>query len=140
VTIRLLWNAKFVLLAEFPMRKMPRFGAVLIPAGACLAALALGGCYQASRPAAPAAAAGPHAPAPPDWPKLPENASCTNDLNRYQTIIWSDVTTGNLNLSVYDEIEADLSRAAESCANGNDSAARAIIRSTKIKHGYREYL
>jgi hypothetical protein len=119
---------------------MSRFGVVFFSMGISLAALALGGCNQTSGSPVPMAAAVPKAPVPPDWPKLPENAVCTNDLNRYQTVLWGDVTTGNLNQSVYDEIEADLGRAASSCADGHDSEARAIIRSTKLKHGYRAYL
>jgi hypothetical protein len=122
------------------MRKMPWFGAVLISTGGLFAAAGLGGCAQPPRAPAAVAAAGPHAPAPPDWPKLPENASCTGDLNRYQTILWSDVTTGNLNVSVYDKIEAELSRAAHACEAGNDSEARAIIRAAKSNYGYRAYL
>ncbi|MGH8514527.1 MAG: hypothetical protein ACREV8_11435 [Gammaproteobacteria bacterium] len=68
---------------------------------------------------------------------MPEGASCTKDLNHYQTVLDADVRTGNVNRSVYDEIEIDLGRAAGACAAGRDGEARAIIRSTKIRHGYR---
>lgn len=122
------------------MRRLSRLGGVLTATLACATAMALGGCYQSAAPPTPMAAAGPHAPSPPQWPKLPEAAACTGDLNRYQAILWSDVTTGNLNVSVYDKIESDLARAADACAGGNDSEARAIIRSTKLNHGYRAYL
>jgi hypothetical protein len=77
------------------------------------------------------------APAPPNWPKLPEGAACTNDLNHYQTVLDADVGTGNVNRSVYDQIETDLGRAANACATGHDGEARAIVRSTKLQHGYR---
>jgi hypothetical protein len=120
------------------MQKMSRV--LFISVGVSLAAMALGGCNRTYGPPAPVAAAVPRGPAPPDWPNLPEKAACTNDLNRYQTVIWGDVTTGNLNRSVYDQIEADLNRAANACAQGHDGEARAIIRSTKLKHGYRAYL
>jgi hypothetical protein len=80
---------------------------------------------------------GPRTPAPPDWPKLPEGAACTKDLNHYQTVLDADVGTGNVNRSVYDQIETDLGRAANECAAGHDGEARAIIRSTKVQHGYR---
>ncbi len=83
------------------------------------------------------AAAVPQAPARPSWPSLPEHAACTKDLNHYQTVLDADVGTGNLNRSVYDEIEIDLGRAAAACAGGRDGEARAIIRSTKVRHGYR---
>lgn len=121
------------------MQKMFRFGLVVISTGVVLSAAGLGGCYQAARYPAPAAAI-PRGPIQPAWPDLPENAACTKDLKRFQAVLWDDVTTGNLNQSVYDKIEADLDRAADACAQGQDSEARAIIRSTKLKHGYRAFL
>lgn len=105
--------------------------------GVFLAAIAIGGCTQSSRLSAPVAAVAPQAPAPPNWPKLPEGAACTNDLNHYQTVLDADIGTGNVNRSVYDQIETDLGRAANACAAGHDGEARAIIRSTKLRHGYR---
>ncbi len=123
------------------MRKASKFGSIFSTAsfstGIFLAAFTLGGCNQASRSSAPVAAVARQAPAPPNWPKLPEGAACTNDLNHYQSVLEADVGTGNVNRSVYDEIETDLGRAANACAAGDDGKARAIIRSTKIQHGYR---
>ena len=123
------------------MRKASRLGSIAstvsILAGIFLAAVALGGCNQTSGSSAPVAAVAPRAPAPPNWPKLPEGAACTNDLNHYQTVLDADVGTGNVNRSVYDQIETDLGRAANACAAGHDGEARAIIRSTKLQHGYR---
>ena len=108
-----------------------------ISLGVFLAAIALGGCNQTSGSSAPVAAVAPQAPARPNWPKLPDGAACTNDLNHYQTVLDADVKSGNVNRSVYDQIEADLGRAADACAAGHDGEARAIIRSTKLQHGYR---
>jgi hypothetical protein len=124
--------------AEISMEKMSRFRPPLLQA-ALLAAASLGGCYQ---PAAypPPGAAVPPGPHPPSWPALPANAACTGDLARFQNVVWGDVTTGNLNQSVYELIEADLARAANSCAAGHDEEARGIVRSAKLKHGYRAYL
>jgi hypothetical protein len=123
------------------MRKASTFGSIFgtasISTGIFLAAIAFGGCSQTSNSAAPVAAVAPHPPAPPNWPKLPEGAACTNDLNHYQTVLDADVGTGNVNRSVYDQIEIDLGRAANACAAGHDGEARAIIRSTKLQHGYR---
>jgi len=98
------------------------------------AGLALSGC---ARPIAPAVAALPPAPARPAWPALPENAACTKDLNHYQALIDTDVSAGMLNRSVYNAIEMDMSRAAAACAEGKDSEALAILRTTKVKHGYK---
>jgi len=114
-----------------------RFSGASVSAGVFLAAIALGGCNQTSGSSAPVAAVAPRAPAPPNWPKLPEGAACTNDLNHYQAVLDADVGTGNVNRSVYDQIETDLGRAANACAAGQDGEARAIIRSTKLQHGYR---
>jgi hypothetical protein len=123
------------------MRKTSRLASIAraasISAAVFLAAIAIGGCNQTSGSSAPVAAVAPRAPAPPNWPKLPEGAACTNDLNHYQAVLDADVGTGNVNRSVYDQIETDLGRAANACAAGQDGEARAIIRSTKIQHGYR---
>ncbi|MGH6834291.1 MAG: hypothetical protein ACREC9_01825 [Methylocella sp.] len=102
-----------------------------------LAAIAISGCNQTSGSSAPVAAVAPRTPAPPSWPNLPEGAACTNELNHYQTVLAADVGTGNVNRSVYDQIESDLGRAADACAAGHDGEARAIIHSTKLRHGYR---
>ena len=123
------------------MRKTSRIGSISgttsLLAGVFLAAIAISGCSQTSGSSAPVAALGPRAPAPPNWPNLPEGAACTKDLNHYQTMLDADVHTGNVNRSVYDQIESDLGRAADACAAGHDGEARAIIRSTKLRHGYR---
>jgi hypothetical protein len=123
------------------MRKTSKFGSILstasISTGIFLGAFALGGCNRMSGSPAPVAAVAPQTPAPPNWPKLPEGAACTNDLNHYQTVLDADVGAGNVNRSVYEQIETDLGRAANACAAGHDGEARAIIRSTKLRHGYR---
>ncbi|MGH6863109.1 MAG: hypothetical protein ACRECN_02360 [Methylocella sp.] len=123
------------------MRKTSRFGSISGTASVStvvfLAAIAVSGCNQTSGSSAPVAAVGPRAPAPPNWPKLPEGAACSNDLNHFQTVLDADVGTGNVNRSVYDQIETDLGRAANACAAGHDGEARAIVRSTKLQHGYR---
>ncbi|MGO9673429.1 MAG: hypothetical protein ACLPSF_04545 [Methylocella sp.] len=99
------------------------------------AAAALCGCYQSQPYAGPVAAA-PSGITAPAWPDLPPAAACTDKLNSYQKVLTADVTTGNLNEKVYDQIEADLSRAANACAAGKDGEALGIIHATKEKHGY----
>ncbi|MEJ0093714.1 MAG: hypothetical protein WDN46_09805 [Methylocella sp.] len=100
------------------------------------ATLAIGGCNASSGAPVAAIPSAPAGPAQPNWPPLPANAACSDNLNRYQTVLTSDVSTGNVNQSVYDQIEADLMRAADACAGGRDSEAMSIIRATKVKHGY----
>jgi hypothetical protein len=108
-----------------------RFPAILA------AALGLAACNQTASSPEPVAMTGPRAPAPPVWPKLPDGAACTGELTHYQTVLDADVGTGNVNRSVYDEIETELVPAANACAAGKDSEARAMIRAAKLKHGYR---
>src|ERR1700730_10140275 len=93
------------------------------------AALARGGFNQPAGCSAPVATAAHQALAPPNWPKLPDGAPCTNELTHYQTVLDADVGTGNVNRSVYDENETELVPAADACAAGKDSEARAMIRS-----------
>jgi hypothetical protein len=113
---------------------MPR---IYLSMAALGAALAIGGCNLSSDATPVAAAPRPlSGPAQPNWPPLPAAAACTDNLNHYQTVLNADVGTGNVNRSVYDEIEADLMRAANACSAGRDSEAAGIIRSTKVKHGY----
>lgn len=103
-----------------------------------LGAIALGGCNLSSgSPAATPVAVAPPAPAQPNWPPLPQDAACTEDLNHYQSVLNADVGTGNVNRSVYDKIETELAPAAQACAAGRDSEARSLIRAAKERHGYR---
>lgn len=118
-------------------------GRIWMSAVVLVAAIALGGCNlggsQATAP--PAAAPGPVATAPgggqPNWPPLPQGAACTDELNRYQSVLKADVGTGNVNQSVYDKIQTELARAADACAAGRDADARNLIRASKERHGYR---
>ena len=107
---------------------------------AVAAAAALCGCNMSAAPsnASPEPAApSSSAAAAPAWPELPAAAACTGKLNDYQKVLTADVASGNLNKSVYDKIEEDLTRAAGACAAGKDADALGIIRATKEKHGYR---
>lgn len=106
----------------------------------CLgAAIALSACNVSSNPTVPAATSTAAAPASakPDWPTLPEAAKCTGDLNNYQTVLAADVRSGNLNQSVYDEVQTELAKAAQACAAGRDAEAQSLVRSSKARHGYR---
>jgi hypothetical protein len=110
-------------------------GAPASAIGILLAATVLGGCTQTTGMGTVAAAV-PQAPARPAWPSLPENAACTKELNHSQALFDADVATGMLNRSVYQDIEIDMSRAANACAAGKDAEARTILHRTKEHHGY----
>lgn len=112
----------------------------LIPIIMIAASAGLAGCKQiTSGPSAPIASApvAANAPIEPKWPSLPEGAACTADLTRFQTILKSDVTTGNLNRSVYEKIQDELIPAAEACASGRDAEAVRMIQTAKSRNGYR---
>jgi hypothetical protein len=108
---------------------------ILLTAAVIGLTAALCGC-NASSDSPPVATAPSSAGSTPAWPPLPAAAACSESLNGYQTVLTADVKSGNLNKSVYDQIEADLLRAATACAAGKDGEAAGIIRSTKEKHGY----
>jgi len=99
------------------------------------AALFVAGCNENARPIA----ATPAPPAPQagaNLSGLPQGAGCTQAINNYQSIIQHDSDTGNVNQSVYVEIEGEISRAAEACRAGRDGEARTLIQGSKSRHGY----
>ncbi len=104
-------------------------------------AAALGGCNRTvgSPTEGPGASAAANASAaiPADWPRLPEGAACSGDLERFQTILKSDVEKGYINRPVYDEVEPELKTAAEACAAGRDAEARKLVKEAKKRYGYR---
>jgi hypothetical protein len=113
------------------------FGTALSFAWILVAACGLGGCNQTTG-YVPLAAAVPQAPGRLAWPILPENAACSKELTHFETFLEGETGVGNLNRTVYDKIEIDMSRAANACAAGKDGEARAIVHSIKSTYGYRE--
>lgn len=61
---------------------------------------------------------------------------CTARLDHYQAVVNADHRTGNVNNSVYGQIERELSRAAEACAAGHVGEALSLIRQSEERHGY----
>ncbi|MCJ2106060.1 hypothetical protein MKK70_11875 [Methylobacterium sp. E-041] len=97
---------------------------------ALLAAAALGGCQQ--KAAAPAVAVA-GAPAP---VVLPQGSGCGPAIGRTQTVVDSDVATGNLNKPVGDRFSADLAHASAACAAGRDGEALHLLAAAKSRYGY----
>jgi hypothetical protein len=108
----------------------------LLFVAALCAAIVLGGCNGAPGPN-PAASSNAASAIPLDWPKLPEGAACSGDLERFQAILKSDVDKGYINRPVYDEVEPELKTAAEACAAGRDAEARRLVQASKKRYGYR---
>jgi hypothetical protein len=102
---------------------------------AAVAALALCGCNLD----APVASAPP--PPPPqaarvaDFSNLPPGVPCSDKINRYQSVLVGDHQTGNVNDSVFEEIEHELTDAA-ACSAGRDAQALGLVRTSEDKHGY----
>ncbi len=68
-------------------------------------------------------------------PAMAQNA-CAARLDHYQAVVNADHRTGNVNKSVYAQIEHELSRAAEACAAGHDGEGLSLIRQSEERHGY----
>lgn len=93
--------------------------------------LALAACNSA-RSAPPPVAGAP----PPVAAALPTGAGCEAAIARYRAVVKSDADTGNVNQSVYAQIDAEIRRAEAACASGRDSEARSLIAASKARHGY----
>ena len=67
---------------------------------------------------------------------LPGGGGCTGDIARFQTIMDNDYRTGNVGQSVYAQIMKELEAASRACSAGQDAQARAMVRSSRSRHGY----
>lgn len=105
-----------------------------------MAALALGGCNLsspvASVPPPPPQAAQAVVADPPLFAKLPDGAACTGKIRRYQAVLRADLSTGNLERPVYDQIELELGQAAADCIDGLGPQAIALTKASAARHGY----
>jgi hypothetical protein len=63
-------------------------------------------------------------------------AGCNERLERYQAVVGDDHRTGNVNESVYVQIEHELSRAAAACSAGREDEALSLIHASEVRHGY----
>lgn len=103
--------------------------------GLGIAVLLLGGCNQGT----PVAAAPPSdapAPVPAQFDSLPKGAPCTEKINHYQWVLSADVATGNVERPVYDEIEKELTAAADACIAGHGREALGLVKASEDRHGY----
>jgi hypothetical protein len=68
--------------------------------------------------------------------QLPEGGSCAGDIARYRAIQEQDIKMGHVAKSVYNKIKAEIAAAEAECNNGHEAHARAMIVTSKKKHGY----
>jgi hypothetical protein len=95
-------------------------------------AVALAGCNQTSSSGpAPATAASGATPV-----SLPAGAACTPRLERFRAVIENENRVGQVNPSVYRQVNAELTRAEQACAAGRDADAESMLAATKARHGY----
>lgn len=101
-----------------------------------LIALALTGCNaSAPAPQAESPQVARSTIAQPDF-KLPPGSGCSGDITRWEAVLKNDVDSGNVNQSVYNEIQREISSAAAACSAGRDGEARALVSASKRRHGY----
>ena len=68
--------------------------------------------------------------------QLPGGSGCAGDVARWQAVQANDYASGNVNLKVYTQIQAEIAHAAEACQAGRDAEARRLVASSKSRHGY----
>ncbi len=67
---------------------------------------------------------------------LPEGGSCAGDIARYRAIQEQDIKMGHVAKSVYNKIKVEIAAAEAECNAGHEAHARAMIVTSKKKHGY----
>jgi hypothetical protein len=120
------------------MRLMFR-GPVLFPAGILALTLAVAGC-NANRASPLVELAAPAMPAyvrvsPPES-RLPQSGGCAGDITQFRALQESDLASGHLDKSVYDQIQTEIGEADQACAQGDTLRAQGLLRAAKQKHGY----
>lgn len=99
-------------------------------AGACMA---LAGCDAMGTSTAPGYAT--QAYTPPNF-KLPEGKGCSAAVSRWQAVQQNDYASGNVNVSVYKQIQGEIAKAADACSAGRDAEATAMVAASRRRHGY----
>jgi hypothetical protein len=103
-------------------------------------ALALAACVKEAPAPAPQAAARPPGYASerytPAGFALPSGEGCQGDVARFRAVMSNDYQTGNVNLTVYRRIGAEIDEADHACAAGEGAKASAMIKATRAKFGY----
>ncbi len=115
--------------------------AVRLRAGLAFALGALlAGCNTTTTPAPTASAPAPSAYAtqsytPPSF-AMPAGTGCAADIARWQAIQNNDYASGNIGLSVYNQIKQEIAAARAVCSAGRDAEASAMIAASRKRHGY----
>ncbi len=101
--------------------------------GALALVLLLCGCNEAQ----PVASAPPPPPSPAaKFANLPAGAACSQKIHRYQSVLADDLSTGDVEQKVYDQIEQELGQAAADCMDGLGREALQLVHASEVRHGY----
>jgi hypothetical protein len=101
-------------------------------AGVAVWSLALAGCKSAS----PVASNAPETGVAQLASQGASGGGCAGEIARYSAVMKSDFDTGNVNKSVYGQVEKEIARAEAACSAGRDSEAIGLVRASKSRHGY----
>ncbi len=104
---------------------MIRFAIVL------LFALPLAACNSVRPTAPPQASAGAVPPV-----AASEGSGCAAAVARYRAVAKADADSGNVNGTVFKQIEGEIAKAEAACAAGRDAEARSLVSASKARHGY----
>lgn len=63
-------------------------------------------------------------------------SDCGGVISRYRSVVKADADTGNVNKSVYSQIDEEIRRAEAACSAGRDAEARSLVSASKSRHGY----
>lgn len=63
-------------------------------------------------------------------------AACPAEIARFQKLLDGDLKTGFVGKDVHTKASADLARASALCKAGQDAAAIAAVRATRVRYGY----
>jgi hypothetical protein len=117
------------------MRRCLVLAAVALGLAACNTA---GPAPQASSAPPPAAYANLPAGVSPPGFRLPEGAGCSGAIARWKAIQDNDLASGHVGQKVYDTIQGEITQASAACQAGRDGEAVAMVRASRVRHGYPE--
>jgi len=101
------------------------------------AAAMLAGCDATMGSQGPApVAATPPAPSHAAYAALPPGAPCSEKITHYRSVLDADHDTGNVDLTVYEQISREISQAATACAAGHGGEALGLVHASQERHGY----
>jgi hypothetical protein len=89
-------------------------------------------CTSTAPPPAPAVAPSPVATVA----RLPDGTGCAGEVSRFRAVMQNDLQTGHVARRVYDQVTAEIDRAAAACAAGRDAEGVRLVRATKSRFGY----